>query len=208
MIRVLIVEDQRMAREDMENYIQSSGRYCLAASITNAAMAETVCRQSRCKLVLMDVCTENDESGLVAAEKIKKTMPQIKIIIVTSLVECSFIDRARKAGVESFWYKDAGKEELLKVMDRTMKGESVYPDAPPVVMIGTAKSCDFTPGELAVLRLVVEGCLLYTSDAADEEDSGDLGGSRIIKKKKEKREEMGRRAKRTQIPDKPKQKER
>ena len=143
MIRVLIVEDQRMAREDMENYIQSSGRYCLAASITNAAMAETVCRQSRCELVLMDVCTENDESGLVAAEKIKKTMPQIKVIIVTSLVECSFIDRARKAGVE--------------VMDRTMKGENVYPDAPPVVMIGTAKSCDFTPGELAVLRLVVEG---------------------------------------------------
>ena len=33
----------------------------------------------------------------------------------------------------------------------------MYPDAPPVVMIGTAKSCDFTPGELAVLRLVVEG---------------------------------------------------
>ena len=157
MIRVLIVEDQRMAREDMENYIQSSGRYCLAASITNAAMAETVCRQSKCELVLMDVCTENDESGLVAAEKIKRTIPQIKIIIVTSLVECSFIDRARKAGVESFWYKDAGKEELLEVMDRTMKGESVYPDAPPVVMIGTAKSCDFTPGELAVLRLVVEG---------------------------------------------------
>ena len=30
------------------------------------------------------------------------------------------------------------------------------------------------------------GCLLYTSDAADEEDSGDLGGPRIIKKKKKK----------------------
>eukprot|EP00658_Telonema_sp_P-2_P082288 TRINITY_DN866_c0_g1_i4.p2 TRINITY_DN866_c0_g1~~TRINITY_DN866_c0_g1_i4.p2 ORF type:complete len:132 (-),score=50.97 TRINITY_DN866_c0_g1_i4:58-453(-) len=28
-------------------------------------------------------------------------------------------------------------------------------------------------------------CLLYTSDAADEEDSVDLGGRRIIKKKKE-----------------------
>ncbi|VDG23352.1 hypothetical protein MUDAN_IGPPGNFN_03619 [Lactiplantibacillus mudanjiangensis] len=27
-------------------------------------------------------------------------------------------------------------------------------------------------------------CLLYTSDAADEEDSVDLGGPRIIKKKK------------------------
>eukprot|EP00658_Telonema_sp_P-2_P029788 TRINITY_DN22601_c0_g1_i1.p1 TRINITY_DN22601_c0_g1~~TRINITY_DN22601_c0_g1_i1.p1 ORF type:complete len:100 (-),score=10.97 TRINITY_DN22601_c0_g1_i1:58-357(-) len=30
-------------------------------------------------------------------------------------------------------------------------------------------------------------CLLYTSDAADEEDSVDLGGRRIIKKKKLKR---------------------
>eukprot|EP00658_Telonema_sp_P-2_P037147 TRINITY_DN26746_c0_g1_i2.p2 TRINITY_DN26746_c0_g1~~TRINITY_DN26746_c0_g1_i2.p2 ORF type:complete len:110 (-),score=52.26 TRINITY_DN26746_c0_g1_i2:82-411(-) len=30
----------------------------------------------------------------------------------------------------------------------------------------------------------VKNCLLYTSDAADEEDSVDLGGRRIIKKKK------------------------
>ena len=29
----------------------------------------------------------------------------------------------------------------------------------------------------------IENCLLYTSDAADEEDSVDLGGRRIIKKK-------------------------
>eukprot|EP00656_Telonema_subtile_P007046 TRINITY_DN13291_c0_g1_i1.p4 TRINITY_DN13291_c0_g1~~TRINITY_DN13291_c0_g1_i1.p4 ORF type:complete len:107 (-),score=9.91 TRINITY_DN13291_c0_g1_i1:39-359(-) len=32
--------------------------------------------------------------------------------------------------------------------------------------------------------LCVDTCLLYTSDAADEEDSVDLGGRRIIKKKK------------------------
>eukprot|EP00658_Telonema_sp_P-2_P085490 TRINITY_DN9758_c0_g1_i1.p1 TRINITY_DN9758_c0_g1~~TRINITY_DN9758_c0_g1_i1.p1 ORF type:complete len:112 (-),score=55.41 TRINITY_DN9758_c0_g1_i1:46-381(-) len=33
-----------------------------------------------------------------------------------------------------------------------------------------------------------KGCLLYTSDAADEEDSVDLGGRRIIKKKKKKKQ--------------------
>eukprot|EP00658_Telonema_sp_P-2_P006266 TRINITY_DN12398_c0_g1_i6.p1 TRINITY_DN12398_c0_g1~~TRINITY_DN12398_c0_g1_i6.p1 ORF type:complete len:145 (-),score=38.46 TRINITY_DN12398_c0_g1_i6:74-508(-) len=40
-----------------------------------------------------------------------------------------------------------------------------------------------------VLSLVYVGphpCLLYTSDAADEEDSVDLGGRRIIKKKNKK----------------------
>src|SRR5674536_405653 len=31
-------------------------------------------------------------------------------------------------------------------------------------------------------------CLLYTSDAADEEDSVDLGGRRIIKKKKNRKD--------------------
>src|SRR5665648_271509 len=39
----------------------------------------------------------------------------------------------------------------------------------------------------AVRKGIVNGypCLLYTSDAADEEDSVDLGGRRIIKKKKD-----------------------
>ena len=32
--------------------------------------------------------------------------------------------------------------------------------------------------------ILVTGCLLYTSDAADERSSVDLGGRRIIKKKK------------------------
>ena len=34
-------------------------------------------------------------------------------------------------------------------------------------------------------------CLLYTSDAADEEDSVDLGGRRIIKKKMRSNKKVG-----------------
>ena len=37
---------------------------------------------------------------------------------------------------------------------------------------------------LADLRALPHHCLLYTSDAADERSSVDLGGRRIIKKKK------------------------
>src|SRR5665648_1254062 len=43
----------------------------------------------------------------------------------------------------------------------------------------------YLPGCISHYRcLPVNTCLLYTSDAADEEDSVDLGGRRIIKKKK------------------------
>ena len=38
--------------------------------------------------------------------------------------------------------------------------------------------------EEGILVGISSGCLLYTSDAADERSSVDLGGRRIIKKKK------------------------
>src|SRR5665648_1254881 len=38
--------------------------------------------------------------------------------------------------------------------------------------------------KLTEMTVLYNTCLLYTSDAADEEDSVDLGGRRIIKKKK------------------------
>ena len=40
-------------------------------------------------------------------------------------------------------------------------------------------------GGMANTFMVAKGCLLYTSDAADERSSVDLGGRRIIKKKKQ-----------------------
>ena len=42
-------------------------------------------------------------------------------------------------------------------------------------------------------------CLLYTSDAVDEEDSVDLGGRRIIKKKKNEKTSVGRTIKKQRI---------
>eukprot|EP00658_Telonema_sp_P-2_P067307 TRINITY_DN5622_c0_g1_i2.p1 TRINITY_DN5622_c0_g1~~TRINITY_DN5622_c0_g1_i2.p1 ORF type:complete len:589 (-),score=142.27 TRINITY_DN5622_c0_g1_i2:57-1823(-) len=42
---------------------------------------------------------------------------------------------------------------------------------------------------LFLTQALPETCLLYTSDAADEEDSVDLGGRRIIKKKKKNKED-------------------
>ena len=43
---------------------------------------------------------------------------------------------------------------------------------------------DMTTGHWLKVRLKSKNCLLYTSDAADERSSVDLGGRRIIKKKK------------------------
>ena len=157
MINVLLVEDTKMGRGCIAGYIKASDRYRLAAAITNAAMAEITCMRMPIDLVLMDYRTENNEDGISAAASIKRHMPQIRIIIITSMTSSDLLARARKAGADSFWYKETGDEELLTVMDRTIGGESVYPDTTPVIRIGNAASTEITPMQLKVLRLMVKG---------------------------------------------------
>ncbi|MBR5547958.1 MAG: response regulator transcription factor [Clostridia bacterium] len=157
MYNVLIVEDDPMARKLLEIFVSTSDQYHLLPSLDSAAMAELYCMTNRVDLILMDVCTALDANGIETAEKLKKNYPQIKIIIITSQPEYSYIAHARKIGVESFWYKEPTAEALLKIMDRTMAGESIYPDSAPVTRLGAALSDDFTERELEVLRELVSG---------------------------------------------------
>lgn len=157
MTRVLLVEDDPMARQLLEIYIEGSSVYELAGSVESALFAEAFCRTHPVDMVLMDVCTAMNANGIDAAKKIKRNLPDIKVIIITSQPECSFIDRAREARVDSFWYKSATAKELLTVMDRTLAGEQVYPDATPSLKLGGAYSEQFSERELEVLRLVVAG---------------------------------------------------
>ena len=155
--KVLIVEDQDIPRELFEIYIKSSDMFDHLLSISNASAALSVCRANRVDLILMDVMTELDHSGLDAAEAIKKEFPGIKIIIVTSMPEYSWLGRAREIGVDSFWYKDGRKEGLLDVMERTMAGESIYPDDTPLIRIGNATNHEFTERELDILKELTTG---------------------------------------------------
>lgn len=154
---VLIVEDQEMPRRLFEIYVGGSKKYELKGTLTNATLAPDLCNGGNVDLVLMDVCTALGSSGLDAAEVIKREHPEIKVIIVTSMPEYSWLKRARQIGVDSFWYKDAGKESILNVMDRTMAGENVFPEETPLVRLGMATNHDFTERELEILKELITG---------------------------------------------------
>lgn len=155
--KVLIVEDQNIPSELFKIYIESSPDFEHVLSISNASLALSVCEGNEIDLILMDVMTDLGHNGLVAAEEIKKKFPKIKIIIITSMPEYSWLSRAKKIGVDSFWYKDGQRKSLLNIMDRTMSGEHIYPDETPVVRIGEATNHDFTERELDVLKELTTG---------------------------------------------------
>ncbi len=154
---VMIVDDQYVPRRLFEMYVTTSDRYELVYSVESAAFADTFVLKNRVELVLMDILMGDGSNGLDAAERIKRVRPGVKIIAVTSMPEVSWVKRAREIGIESFWYKEASKETILEVMDKTMAGESVYPDSVPRVRLGYADSSEFTERELEVLRVMTAG---------------------------------------------------
>ena len=164
--KVLVVDDDPFARQLLGMFISQSENYEFAGTLISAALAEASVANRKVDLILMDVCTAMNANGIDAAEGIKKKYPDIKIIVITSQPEYSYITRARAVGVDSFWYKTVVQEEFLTLLDRTMAGERIFPDTTPTLNIGAALSVEFTESELKVLRLVVAG--ERDQDIADE----------------------------------------
>lgn len=155
--KVLIVDDQIMSRQLFESFVAASDRYELAASVETAKFADAYCAGGKVDLVIMDVVMNDGSNGLNTAARIKASYPKTKIIVVTSMPDGAFLKRAKEIGVDSFWYKEVQEKPMLEVMDRTMAGEHIFPDSPPVTTLGLAKSTEFTERELDVLRLLAEG---------------------------------------------------
>ena len=70
--------------------------------------------------------------------------------------EHTFIEKAKVAKVDSFWYKDASCTELLAVMEKTIKGEHIFPDKTPKVQLGLCNSDELTSYEFGVIRALMQ----------------------------------------------------
>ena len=151
-IRVVVADDQNISRGFFEMYVRASSRYELAAALRSAQEAVDYLEEHEAELLILDVMMQQGIDGITAAGLIKQKYPEQKIILTTSTSETSWEEKARALGVESFWYKEYDEHSLIDIMDRTMKGESVYPAQPPRVSFGRVQRGDLTERELDVLR--------------------------------------------------------
>ena len=151
--KILIVEDKAMLRDSLESVIGQQADMEVAGVTDDAAEAPELCQELKPSLVLMDVVTKNDSSGIIFAAQILNEMPDTKIVIMTEWPDITYEDEAKKAGVHSFIYKDMGKEELFHVIRNTMNNHGTYPG--PSNRFRFVK--DFTEREKAVLRLGCRG---------------------------------------------------
>lgn len=153
MIKLLIVEDQTMLRDALCMNLNTFEDFEVIGGISNSDIALHTCQKLKPDLVLMDICTENNSSGLDATKEIKEALPHIKIIIMTAMPEITFVERARLAKADSFIYKNIDLSSLVNCIRNTMAGYSIYPTNTIPKLPNDAQ---LTQKELDILRLICE----------------------------------------------------
>ena len=149
MINTLLVEDDLYIQRHFVERFSEKEDIRIVAAVRDAFEAEGLCGQGGIDLVLMDVLTLHKHSGLAAGKRIREAYPNIKVLIVTSLVDPEVLQQARRGCADSLWYMD--------VIRRTMAGERVIPSFSPSVEMKRCMSEDFTPAQIEILRDFIKG---------------------------------------------------
>ena len=146
MVRVLIVEDQKIMQKYFEYIIMQEPEFRHVQTVTDAREAVKICDYAVIDLVIMDVQTFHNHDGLSAGKMIREKYPYTKVL-----------ERAKSGCADSLWYKDHSEEEIKSVIYRTLNGERVFPDVTPKVELNWITSGDISPRQLEMLRLYIQG---------------------------------------------------
>ena len=173
MIRVLVVEDQKIMQKYFEYMLSQESEFKHVQTVADAEEAVGICSYSAIDIVLMDVQTFHNHDGLKAGKAIREACPHTKILIVTSLIDPKVLERAKSGCADSLWYKDHGEEEIKDVIRRTVNGEHVFPDVSPGVELNWITSGEISPRQLEMLRLYI--CGFSYSEFASEMNCSTAG---------------------------------
>lgn len=154
MIRVLIVDDHPLARSFLESSFSREADIQVAGSIASAKIADLWCAAHRPDVVLMDICTEGNASGLEAAQEIKRHFPDIKVILTTGFDEISYVPRAKAIGADGFVYKSEPAERYLQMLRAVMAGNGSFPQVKSIPVV--AAESPLTARELEIVRLICQ----------------------------------------------------
>jgi hypothetical protein len=166
MLGIMIVEDSPFTMEYLElELLKEKHKYEVLCKFRGIENVELACESGRINIVLMDVCL-GEKSGLELAKKIKEKFPSIKVIIMTSMMDQSFIKQAKISGCDGFWFKESITKGILPILEEVEAGGKMFVEDFPDITLGNAKLDELTEAELAVLRSFAKGCT-YAEVAED-----------------------------------------
>lgn len=124
-IRVMIVEDQGLVRAFFERWLTALPRFALAGSARSGEAALRLVEKERPDLLLVDLQLPGMD-GLEFVRAARQLRPQLRALVVSSLVDPIALTRVHEAGVEGYIEKDASPEMLLEALETVADGREYY----------------------------------------------------------------------------------
>jgi DNA-binding NarL/FixJ family response regulator len=163
MIKIGIIEDNATIRATFQEWFNAApGMNCLCACATVKEALQEIPRY-RPDVVLMDINLP-DESGITCTAKLKKLLPDLRIVMVTLYKDYDLIFQALQAGAAGYLLKRSRPEELLQAVRYAQTGGCPMTGEIARMVMETFQSRPsempeqaLSPRESEILELVAQG---------------------------------------------------
>jgi NarL family two-component system response regulator LiaR len=159
-IRVLIVDDHSVVRQGLEMFLALDQELEVVGEASNGAEALRLARELKPGVVLMDLLMPVMD-GIAATGAIRRELPEIEVIALTSVLEDRAIVDAIRAGAIGYLLKDTEADELRRAIKAAAAGQvQLSPEVARRLMHemrGPKDPEPLTDREIEVLRLLARG---------------------------------------------------
>ncbi|MCS7176200.1 MAG: response regulator transcription factor [Candidatus Kapabacteria bacterium] len=164
-LRLLIADDHEIVRTGLRHVLSKYPMFELAGEASNGEEAVGMARHYRPDVVLLDIVMPR-LNGIQATRILRATLPEVRVIILTSYEDAFHVEQALRAGAHGYLTKSMKPEELVEAILSVSAGEQVFSPAIlafvqdlgiPRPLLGEQDLVKITPQESRVLQLIAEG---------------------------------------------------
>ncbi len=123
-IRVLIADDSPTALRSVCDYLEFAGGFEIVGTASDGLNAVQLASARKPDLVLLDLSMPR-VNGLEAAQQIRLSSPDLRVIIFSELNGLSLADECRRHGADSFVHKSHLPDRLLPEIERLFSSGEV-----------------------------------------------------------------------------------
>ncbi|MFB7912662.1 response regulator transcription factor [Streptomyces sp. NPDC056061] len=155
MIRLLLAEDQHMVREALATLLGLEPDIEVVAQVARGDEVLAAAREHRADVALLDIEMPG-LTGIDAAAVLRRELPEVKIVVVTTFGRPGYLRRAMESGADAFLVKDAPAAQLASAVRKVLAGERVID--PTLAAAALADGANpLTDRERDVLRTAADG---------------------------------------------------
>ncbi len=124
-IRVLVADDHTVVREGIRHVLDGEPGFTIVAEAATAAEAVRLAEAEKPDVVLLDI-TMPGESGLQAAVRMRKLVPETRILILSMHDNPEYVLESVRAGAHGYLLKDSAATELRQAIRAVHQGEEYF----------------------------------------------------------------------------------